>query len=269
MIDFLCIGTQKAATNRLMANLSSHPGIWTPRFIKELHYFDVVHLGSKPKAILKSYQRKGARIIANRPKFKPYFDQVTDPDFAFTDEWYAHVFSNRKANALAGECTSLYCALPDEGVAHVKRLCPNVRLIYLIRDPFSRMMYALRTKMDRLAITDGSQVEAFLDDATFLACGDYRANITRWESYFDPSAILYVPYGKMMKDPLTVMRNVEQHLGLSPYDEYPKLSVQNPPTKVDDKVFDDAMIQRINELVAPQEAFLAEKWGTEFMETIR
>lgn len=258
-----------SGTNRLMANLSRHDNVWTPPILKEAHYFDVVHLGTKARAILKSYQREGAKIVERRPKFKPYFKRVTESNIEFTDEWYAKLFSRRKAGALAGECTSIYCALPDKGVAHVKSLCPNVRLIYIIRDPFSRMITSLEMKMKKLAVEHSSHIEAFLDDPTFLAYGDYRANISRWESHFDPAAILYIPYGKLMTDPLSVLRDVEQHLGLDAQENYPKLSGYPNQTKKDDKVIEDSMIARVKELVAPQDTFLAEKFGKEFMEAIR
>lgn len=41
--DFICIGMQKAGTTWLAANLSKHPAVWVPP-IKEIHYFDEVHV---------------------------------------------------------------------------------------------------------------------------------------------------------------------------------------------------------------------------------
>lgn len=268
-VDFLCIGAQKAATTWLMVNLSKHPGVWTPRFIKELHYFDVVHLATKRAQVLKIYNRNGIKFVDKNPKFKSYMDRITDPSFAFTDAWYEHVFSVKKRNALAGECTPLYCSLPDEGVAHVKRLCPNLRIIYMIRDPFSRMMSSLRMRMDRQKATDCSQIADILDDSLFLARGDYRSNIPRWENQFEEGNILYIPFLKVKNDPMGVLRDVEKHLGLKAFDFYPKFASQVHPTKEENKNFDEALIQRVRDIVAPQYEYITAKWGTEFVEASR
>lgn len=265
MIDFLCIGAQKAGTTWLMANLARHPEIWTPPFIKEVHYFDAAHgLYGKPRA-LKSYQRRGTRLIERRPELEPYFGKVVDPDFAFTDDWYAHIFSlgAKKKKKKKGECTPLYCALPDDGVAHVKRLAPKVRLVFMIRDPFSRMMSSFRMAMENRGVTDGSAIGHLLEDELFQARGDYRANIPRWENQFDKSQILYVPFGLVKTDPERVLRDVEKHLGLAKYDGYPRLGESIHPTNKENKIIGDDLVSRMRELAAPQDAFLVERFGPE------
>src|ERR1700749_4313420 len=50
--DFLCIGAQKAGTTWLDSNLRRHPDVWLPP-LKELHYFNSVHINGHLKWNLK------------------------------------------------------------------------------------------------------------------------------------------------------------------------------------------------------------------------
>ena len=266
MIDFLCIGAQKAGTTWLMANLARHPQIWTPPFIKEVHYFDSVHMLYRKERALGSYQRRGTRLIERRPELIPYFEKVVAADFAFSDDWYAHIFSLcRKKARKKGECTPLYCALPDEGVAHVKAVAPKVRLIYMIREPFSRLLSSFRMAMANRQTTSGDELSHLLDDPLFLARGDYRNNIPRWEREFEPSQILFVPFGLVKSDPLRVLRDVESHLGIKPFDGYPRLADPIHPTGKEGLTIDDRLLDRMREIADPQRDFLVERFGEEFL----
>ncbi len=269
MIDFLCIGAQKAGTTWLIANIKAHPRVWTPQFIKELHYFDVVHLGNSKRVLMQRYRNRGDRMVAKFPERKTYFDRVVDANFAFTDDWYAHIFSVAPKRALKGECTPLYCAINDEGVAHVKRLMPNVRLIYLIRDPFDRAMSSFRMEMDLANTTIGADMLHLLDQELFVQRGDYRGNITRWEREFDPSQILYIPFGRVKSEPQEVLRDVENHLGLARYSKYPKLGKQVNQTRKEGIVIGAEVTDGIRQVVEPQYSFLAERFGKEFLELIK
>ena len=269
MIDFLCIGAQKAGTTWLIANIKAHPGVWTPKFIKELHYFDAVHLKNSKRVLMHRYEVRGGRMVEKFPEQRAYIEKVLDPEFAFTDEWYAHIFSAAPKRALKGECTPLYCAINDEGVAHVKLLMPGVRLIYLIRDPFDRAMSSLRMEMDHAKTTRGSDMLHLLDQELFVRRGDYRRNIPRWERAFDPSQILYIPFGRVKSDPQRVLGEVENHLGLPVFAKYPKLGKQINQTRKEGIVIGDEVLAGIKRMVEPQYEFLAERFGDSFLESTK
>ena len=264
-VDFLCIGAQKAGTTWLTANLKVHPKVWTPQFIKELHYFDAVHIGTCKERLLHRFQKRGERMVESHPKRKGYFDKVMDPGFAFTDEWYRHIFSLAPKRAKKGECTPLYCALNEDGVAHVKRLMPDVRLIYMVRDPFDRAMSSFRMDMDHLGTREGAKLAHHLDEELFVRRGDYAANITCWERVFDPSQILYIPFGRIKTEPLKVLRDVERHLGLAEFANYPRLGDSVNKTLKEGKRIGDDIIEKVRRMVEPQYPFLAERFGDQFV----
>jgi hypothetical protein len=264
-VDFLCIGAQKAGTTWLTANLKVHPKVWTPPFIKELHYFDAVHIGTSKERLLHRFLKRGTRMVENHPERREYFDKVMDPASAFTDAWYRHVFSLAPKRAKKGESTPLYCALNDDGVAHVKRLMPDVRLIYMVRDPFDRAMSSFRMEMDIAETLEGAELAHVLDRKLFARRGDYAANIPRWERFFDPAQILYIPFGRLKTEPLAVMRDVERHLGLEEFANYPKLGRPVNTTLKEGKNIGDDIIEQVRRMVEPQYPFLAERFGESFV----
>lgn len=268
MIDFLCIGAQKAGTTWLMGNLSRHPEVWTPRFIKELHYFDKLHLGYK-RDMIAAYTKRGARIAAKNPKFAEYFAKVVDPSFVFTDDWYRHVFSGGPKRKKKGECTPLYCALPDKGVRHVHRLAPKAAIIYMVRDPHERAMSSLRMEMEFSKISHSDEMADFLSEPLFAARGSYSKNITKWDEIYGAERILYIPFGDVKSQPELVMRKVEAHLGLSKHDAYPRLHDRINKTVINDKIITSETEHLIRNMVAEETEFLERRFGRDFVARTR
>lgn len=265
MIDFLCIGAQKAGTTWLMANLNHHPKVWTPKFAKELHYFDSVYLDTNKTYVLEGYERFINRIQNINTKSEKYYAKVADPDFAFTDKWYKHVFSIAPKFSVRGECTPFYTSLPLDGIKHIKRLAPKVRLIHMIRDPFERMLSSYLMYMDRRFTNDGDRLRHLLNHELFVSRGDYRGNIARWENIFDPDQILHVPFGLIKTDPGKLMKDVEKHLKISSFDNYPKLGKTVHPTNKEGKTISSAIMDGIKQITDPQRAYLSERFGEEFL----
>jgi hypothetical protein len=262
MIDFLCIGAQKAGTTWLIENLKMHPNVWTPPFMKELHYFDIVHV---EKYLIKSYLKKIQRQLKNHPDLDAYSDKLVDPKFAYTDAWYQYIFSLAPIDKIKGECTPIYSALDHKGIEHVHRLMPNARLIYMIRDPYERAMSSLRMIMERRKISDRGVIAEILGQKKFKSRGDYASNIPRWESMFDPGKILYIPFGLIKSQPDRVMVDVERHLNLKPFSEYPMLNDAVHTTKKANKTISTEITGMVRNMVDPQYAYLSERFGDEFL----
>lgn len=274
MIDFLGIGAQKAGTTWLTKNLKTHPMIWMPSFAKELHYFDVVHLRTDKNHRLQKLKKicngiidnvhKSGKVNADR---EIYLKKVSDPEFAFSDEWYSYIFDRAPSNMLKGEYTPLYSALNEEGIKHVKRLMPNAKLIYLIRDPIDRAMSSLRMELE-IGEKNRKQ-EDILSDRIFQERGNYLHNIPAWEQEFSPDRILYLPFGKIKKDPLSVLREVENFLGLSHLDEYHSLNDKVNRTGIKSVEIYPTSKQFIEEISQAQYPFLKERFGEEFVSLIK
>ena len=104
---FLIIGAMKAGTTSLFMDLSQHPRLFLPKDIKEPHY---LCSGDSHEAIAKHY---------------------------------AELFAGAGDDQLCGEASTGYTKRPQmEGVAEraLELLGPDLRVVYLIRDPIERML---------------------------------------------------------------------------------------------------------------------------------
>jgi hypothetical protein len=263
-LDFLCIGAQKAGTSWLMRNLGNHPNVWTPPFVKEVHYFDAVHAGYSKTFVLETFRSNINRVRAPALKEEEYFRAITDPRFAFTDAWYAHIFSRVPGDSIGGECTPNYSALPLRGIEHIQRLAPDIRFIYIIRDPYDRLLSSLRMTIHRRCLKGAAQIQPLLDDLSFLNRGDYRNNIPRWESVFEKARILYIPFGHIKNHPEQVISVVEGHLNLPPFTNYRFLERRVHSTIKSGEDLPEEAIEKIRHVVEPQRKFLVEQFGKEF-----
>ena len=97
--DLLCIGAQKGGTTWLHHNLEAHPGIFVPRHVKEVHYFDFFY----------------RRSLAD----------------------YAAVFAEGR-DRVKCDVTPNYGRLQPARIRFVRSAMPDVRLVFVMRNPVER-----------------------------------------------------------------------------------------------------------------------------------
>lgn len=154
---FLVIGAQKSGTTWLHVALSRHPDVFMPEQ-KELHYFDL-GLG---------------RSLHH----------------------YTRAFQDAPQEALRGEITPAYAILSEKRIAFVRRVLPDARLVYIMREPveraWSQVVMELGTRRGR-SITEVSdeEIRTFLDSSPSRLRCDYTMTIERWERHYAADRILY------------------------------------------------------------------------------
>lgn len=140
--DFLGIGAQKAGTTWLHENLRCHPELYLPD-AKELHYFDW--------------------------------------DFHQSLRSYAEHFRDG-ADRVKGEITPGYSILSSIRIALIKDLMPDLRLLFLVRNPISRawsqalMNLVGRTNRRREDVSDDEFRKHFRSTRS-VKRGDYLTTI--------------------------------------------------------------------------------------------
>ena len=267
---FLCIGAQKAGTSWLFAQLQSHPGVWMPP-IKEMQYFSHLYVPQHRAWTAWHIQQSVARALAFHvgSAARPDFDYVRYlADLAsrelFTDAWYARAFDRPAAqNKLVGEITPEYSTIPEAGIRHVRALLGAVKVIYLIRDPLSRARSQLRMNISRKGPDRPSlaQWEAMADQWDIANRGDYRTYVPRWRAHFAPEDILFLPYGRIARDPIGLLREVEAFLDLAPHD-YPRNGERVHETK--GIAIPDAIVDRLAARFEDQTQFIVSEFGADF-----
>ena len=184
---FLGIGAQKSATRWLYNQLKRHPEVYlTP--IKELHYFDrirKINLYSERYELdvwkNNFYKMSTLGISTLRWKYKFFFKE-------YSDQWYSDLFRNGNGRR-TGEITPEYSILKKEDIQIVKSINPNLRIIYLLRDPVSRAWSHFRMQVRRKGLRydhmDEKEIFNFIGSDNCYRKGDYLNNLKEWYTAFD------------------------------------------------------------------------------------
>lgn len=225
---FVGIGAQKAATSWLADYLDSHPQVgFSP--IKEMHYFDMVHLPEycgqyrremeerlvklacrAPREPDPKYLRKlrsmAIRVVANRDpgQYRRYFEQFREP-----------------GHAIVGEITPSYCMLDAAGFAAIRRMMPGARFIFILRDPLARYLSQVRfteAQKQESGFKARERVLKHLYDPQYTLRSDYRRTLEELEQVVPAGDICVVFYEQLMSesDGERVLREITRFLGV-PY----------------------------------------------------
>ncbi len=269
--NFLCIGAQKAGTSWLFAQLQSHPDVWMPP-VKELQFFNHLFVPQNRNWTAWHIQQSVARTLAWHVRnhdmpdlsFVRYLADLGTREL-FTERWYEAAFDRPAAHGkLLGDITPEYSTIPEAGLRYLRGYLGAVKIIYLVRAPRERALSQLRMNVSRRDQRPSEAVWTEMAGQWDIANrGDYRTYVPRWKAAFAAGDILFLPYGRIGRDPVGLMRDVEEFLGLSPHD-YPRAEERVHRTR---KLgVPDAAAARIDEAVAGQAEFLRAEFGADFAE---
>lgn len=184
--DFLVISPPKTGSTWLARNLSCHPGVFVPE-CKEVDYFS-------------SYWRWLGL------------------------DWYLNHFRDA-ADLVKGEASPSYSILPVRTIRLVRSLMPDLKLIFLMRDPVGRAWSHARHNYryhetnfanctaDLDAVPDTMWRENFVQGWA-LASGDYLGQLRRWMSVFPREQIYVGFYESIACDPESLLRDILAFLGV-------------------------------------------------------
>lgn len=173
----LLIGAQKAGTTGLAQWILRHPA--AGRYdVKEL---DTLVRCSSPAAAAKEYERR-----------------------------------LEKAGSVLLDASTAYSMVPYvKGVpALAAKLCPEARIIYIVRDPVQRAISHYWHLRGRRLVSDGPD-EALRSDGRFVAFSDYGMQLRPWLSSYEKKQFLVVSLDGLVARPRVVRTLVADHLGLT------------------------------------------------------
>ena len=117
--------------------------------------------------------------------------------------------------------------MPDEGIEHVLRLSPDVRIILSLRDPIERSWSHIRMTAKARGLAQAEDFERFARQADQLQRGNYPAIIARWRKFIPEDRFLVVFMDDIVGDPIAVLMRVCAFLGV-PYRDKPFAKAANP-----------------------------------------
>jgi hypothetical protein len=178
---FLLIGAMKAGTTSLYHYLKVHPQVAMPRY-----------------------------------KAPEFF--VAEANWHRGVEWYRRQFPPVGPEVLAiGEASNAYSKYPRfRGVPkRVASLLPDARLLYVVRDPLSRIRSHYQTR-----VADGSEAEPFGDavftDPIYLDYSRYALQVEQYLEHFPREQLLVVTSEDLRESRDATMRRVYEFIGVDP-----------------------------------------------------
>lgn len=216
--DFLCVGAHKAGSTWLYQQLDSHPDFWMPP-VKELHYFDQlsrVQRASPPRCRDERDLRflEMLKALSAEPRLNL--------------ENYGRLFEP-KASQLSGDISPNYSTLSDEVIRQVVRYFPNVRVIFLARDPVERVWSHLSMEVHYRQIepfdtTSIDEINRHLSRRGLLLRSYPSVIVARWKRYVDPGQFRVYFFDDLQSNPDELRLSILRFLGADP----DKFATANP-----------------------------------------
>ncbi len=178
---FIIIGAMKSGTTTLYRHLHDHP-----------------------------------EVDMSRDKETDFF--VAEKNWPRGRAWYENQFS--RADAVRGEASPNYTKSRDfTGVpARIASMCPEVRLIYILRDPVARAQSQYSHSVVMGSLTP--DLEGFEDSHEYAHILDgslYAEQLEVYLAHFPREAILVLDFDDLLRDPQGVMDQITTHIGVSRY----------------------------------------------------
>jgi len=217
--DFLCIGAHKAGTTWLYQQLDSHPDFWMPP-VKELHYFD--QLSRVQRAAHPRCRDERDRRFLERLK-----SLSAEP--AIDLQNYGRLFEP-KGSLFSGDISPNYSTLSDEVIREIVGYFPNLRVIFVARDPVERMWSHLSMEVhyrqiDPFDATNVDEVDRNLSRRGLLLRSYPSAVVARWKRHVHPDLFRVYFFDDLQGNPAELRRSILAFLGADPNKASNRLTV--------------------------------------------
>ena len=215
----LCVGAAKAGTTWLHSQLSAHPDCHF-RSIKELHYFDALDEGRLSKNLQRIRARQVGLLERTEAGMTATPEQVAriadGGDWLDvlalgqedTDAYLAYLRKGAAPGQIVGETTPAYAMLSAERLARMARMAPDVRFLYLLRDPVERLWSHVRMiagRRDVDGIPTARRCDRILarvisgEESQIVRRSDYAGALKRLAAAVAPAKLLVEVFEEMVR----------------------------------------------------------------------
>ena len=212
--DFLCVGAQKGGTTWLHTVMAHHPGFWLPPF-KEIDYFTDpgANLSWKFQAMHHQMSLQVKRGQVDLPSMRWWADLCLAERMDVA--WYQRLFAPA-GRRVTGEVSPNYTGLGTAGAKRARAVCPEAKIIVMLRDPIDRVWSLARMlhRAGKLAALEGPGLEATVLSPEAVAWSDYTRLLATWEGAFGADRVLVLFYEELEAQPLAVVERVCRFFGV-------------------------------------------------------
>ena len=208
--DFLCIGAHKAGSTWLYQQLDSHPDFWMPP-VKELHYLN---------QLSRVQRAAGPRCRDERDRRFLERLQSLSAEPGIDLENYGRLFEP-KASLLSGDISPNYSTLGNKVIRQVVGYFPNLKVIFLARDPVERVWSHLSMEVhyrqiEPFDVTNIDEVNRNLLRRGMLLRSYPSAVVARWKRYVHPAQFRVYFFDDLQSNPAELRRSILYFLGADP-----------------------------------------------------
>ena len=208
--DFLCIGAHKAGSTWLYQQLDSHPDFWMPP-VKELHYLD---------QLSRVQRAAGPRCRDERDRRFLERLQSLSAEPGIDLENYGRLFEP-KASLLSGDISPNYSTLGNKVIRQVVGYFPNLKVMFLARDPVERVWSHLSMEVhyrqiEPFDVTNIDEVNRNLLRRGMLLRSYPSAVVARWKRYVHPAQFRVYFFDDLQSNPAELRRSILYFLGADP-----------------------------------------------------
>jgi hypothetical protein len=219
--DFLCAGVHKGGTTWLYQQLDSHPDFWMPP-LKELHYFD--QLSKVPRS-----SSPRCRDERDRRFLEGINNLSTKPNIDF--EHYAQLFEP-KGPLLSGDISPNYSTLSNKVIRRIVGYFPELKVIFLTRDPVERVWSHLSMEVhyhqiEAFDVTDIDEVNRNLLRRGLLLRSYPSAVVARWKRYVHPDRFRIYFFDDLQRNPTELRHSILDFLGADPDKPASRMSAED------------------------------------------
>lgn len=254
--DFFIAGPQRTATTWLADALRAHPNVFMPPE-KEIYFFNLLELPDHPMRqsnslawYLEHFQRGVLEQTKECLRSLKTYGELQRP-------W------------LRGEGTASYATMSREVLEEVRQLKPDLKAVFIIRDPVQRAWSHAKKDLCRemgRSVKEAPEDEfiRFFSDPYQLSCAEYCRNIDRWRDVFSDQQILVLNFDQISSFPADVLQQVTAFLGLPYREKYFSSEVlrqKNSSLKGEPKQPPEPYLTYLNELFAEEKRRIAERYG--------
>lgn len=193
---FIVVGAQKSGTSSLHSILGAHPDVFIPD--REIFFFDIDDPVQHPD------------FISSSGELRDF-----DADFANYEAWYVRFFESASARQVRGEDSTSYLSstLAPQRIA---RLCPDVKIIALLRDPVSRAYSHYWHDVSRGRCSLSFDEAARDHDSLIVQRGYYREQLRRYHDAVGPDRLHVLVFEEFAENLERTSSETCDFLGLSP-----------------------------------------------------
>lgn len=259
--DFLCVGAQKGGTSWLFQQLNSHPDFWMPP-LKEVNYFDSMSRSRHPDRAARS----NLRLRDDRDRrFLKAMESLCSQHHIDLDR-YAQLFAC-KGSLLSGDVSPAYCIVPEEIIAQIANRFPELKVIFIARDPVERvwsdLSMAIRTGgMPTFDTTDSDGVLRRLFHPDIIMRSFQSTIVDRWRRHVRPELFHIYFSDDLQSDPRELRRSIINFLGADPEKSIGRIKVDQKINETAEKLpLSDGVRSAIAQFFAQELKDCAAKFG--------